>query len=307
MAATASKKQDGGAKETAEKGDFADLLASFSAGQVLASEGQADSKMYLIESGRVELVKSIEAAERVTATLEEGDFFGEISVLEEGAAHLVSARAVGEVRVLPIDAAALDYILKEQPALVLRLMHRLASRLRELEEQTLRAHEVAAGALAAEKSGALPGAEDVVAAVGGTVEVDPETLPKEPPQRRAVVHAALVHGASGKRFELHLDRESTVGRFDPVSKKSPDVDLQGLDSGHSLSRRHATFWFEGHRLLLREEPNVANGTFLGGRRLRPVRPQVVEHGEMIRFGLVDLSLEILEEDLAIPPGAEPGA
>ena len=103
--------------------------------------------------------------------------------------------------------------------------------------------------------------------------------------------AALVHDESGKKYPLNLDRESTVGRFDPVSKQSPDIDLQNLDSGHSLSRRHATFWFEGHCVLMREEAGVANGTFIAGRRLRPVRPQEVEPGETERIGLVDFALK----------------
>ncbi|MEM1181648.1 MAG: cyclic nucleotide-binding domain-containing protein [Acidobacteriota bacterium] len=295
MAAPVQKKKAGEKKEEAGQDEFSDLLLSFAAGEVAAAEGTADSRLYLIEKGTVELVKSLGAAERVTATLGEGDFFGELAVFEDGATHLVSARAVDEVRVLPIDTAALDYILKEQPTLARRLMQKLATRLRGLEEQALRAHEIAAGALAAEKA-PLPEAEDVVAAVGGTVEVSPEEIvgAEASPAKRlgAVLGATLIHDASGTRFELNLDRESRVGRFDPVSKESPDVDLQDLDAGHSLSRRHATFWFEGHCLLLREESGVANGTFIGGRRLRPVRPQVVEHGEKIRFGLVDFTLNL---------------
>ncbi|MEO1084135.1 MAG: FHA domain-containing protein, partial [Acidobacteriota bacterium] len=163
-----------------------------------------------------------------------------------------------------------------------------------------RAQEIAAGALVAEKA-PLPDVGDVMAAVGGTVEVDPEVLAaaEVTPSKRlgAVRRATLVHDDSGKRFMLNLDRESKVGRFDPVSKKSPDVDLQNIDSGHSLSRRHATFWLEGHCLLLREEAGVANGTFIGGHRLRPLRPQVVENGEKLRFGLVDFTLDVERADV----------
>jgi len=304
LAASHANKKAGDQKDDSDQNEFSDLLMTYTAGEVVASEGEADSKMYLIERGQVELVKSVGTAERVSATLGPGEFFGELSVLEEGARHLVSARAADEVRVLPIDAAALDYILREQPKLALRLMQALASRLRGLEEQALRAQEIAAGALAVDKA-PLPEAREVVEAVGGTVEVDPAEVVAglEPvPRLGAVRRATLVHDESGQRFEINLDRESNVGRFDPVSKKSPDIDLQDLDSDHSLSRRHATFWFEGHCLLVREESGVANGTFIGGRRLRPLRPQVVEHGEAIRFGLVDLTLALEREEAPEEPG-----
>ncbi|MCG8457105.1 MAG: cyclic nucleotide-binding domain-containing protein [Holophagales bacterium] len=271
-----------------EADDLADLLVSHSAGEILVAEGASDSRMYLIERGDVELVKSVGPAERIVATLGAGDFFGELCVIEEGAMHLLSARASTDVRVLPLDGVAFDFIVREQPELVMRILHRLASRLRRLDEDALRVHEIAAGVLAAEKS-SLPDAGEVLGAVAGRA---PAKSKRRKAQTGRIVKAALLHPPTGQRFELVLDGETLVGRFDPQTRTEPDVDLQTLDPESSLSRRHATLWRDDEAFFLREEPGVTNGTFVGKRRVTPGEPCPVDNGQWIRFGVVDLMLEV---------------
>ena len=52
-------------------------------GDIIFSEGDIGTDMYIIQSGTVELLKAIGSETRVLATLEKGDFFGEMSVLED--------------------------------------------------------------------------------------------------------------------------------------------------------------------------------------------------------------------------------
>ncbi|MEM9557814.1 MAG: cyclic nucleotide-binding domain-containing protein [Acidobacteriota bacterium] len=262
----------------AKDDDFRDLLLTFAAGDTIVRAGQTDVQMYLVDSGRVELVKGAGPAERIVSTREAGDFFGELSALEEGAPHLTTARAATAVRVLPLDAAALGFIVRERPELALRILHRLALRLRTLDEETLRAHEIAAGPLAAERK-PLPAADQVVAQAtrrGGT----------------ALPDAALVHRDTGQRFRLTLDRRLLIGRFDPVTQSAPDIDLEIVDPQRTLSRRHASIWRDGASIYVREEPGVANGTALDDQSLAAEQPMRIRPGQTLRLGLVELELDL---------------
>jgi 3',5'-cyclic-nucleotide phosphodiesterase len=106
------------------------------------------------------------------------------------------------------------------------------------------------------------------------------------PAPGAGVAARLLHVESGSYFPLPAASEAVVGRADPRSKSQPDVELSSVDAHRSLSRRHAVVKRveTGYRLV--EEPRVANGTFLNGRRLRPGVAVPLKDGDEVSFGLI---------------------
>ena len=61
-------------------------------GDIIFSEGEIGNEMFIIQSGTVELLKTIGKDTKVLATLEKGDFFGEMSVLEDLPAHRLRPR-----------------------------------------------------------------------------------------------------------------------------------------------------------------------------------------------------------------------
>lgn len=102
---------------------------------------------------------------------------------------------------------------------------------------------------------------------------------------------ALLHAASGERFVLEPGRdEFLVGRIDPVTGITPEINLGPLDSARSLSRRHAKLLRQGALLFLREEVGTANGTFLNGQRLATGAPVGVKPGDRLRFGTIETEL-----------------
>jgi len=56
-------------------------LKRFEPGEIIFSEGETGKEMYIIKSGLVEVIKSIEDDEVVLAKLKEGDFFGEMAII----------------------------------------------------------------------------------------------------------------------------------------------------------------------------------------------------------------------------------
>src|SRR5262245_47707615 len=68
---------------TGGKNPLEKFLVAYPMGEIIFSEGDIGTEMYIVQTGTVELLKAIGSETRVLSTLEKGDFFGEMSVLED--------------------------------------------------------------------------------------------------------------------------------------------------------------------------------------------------------------------------------
>lgn len=122
----------------AADGDAAGRLArfgrSFNAGEVLFREGEPGADAYLLEEGRVRLIKKVRGAERSLMVLKAGDLFGE-SALLAGALRSSTAIALSAGVALAIDQATLQNLLEREPDLAARIVQQLVRRLRDAEDQ----------------------------------------------------------------------------------------------------------------------------------------------------------------------------
>jgi CRP-like cAMP-binding protein len=254
------------------------FLVKFEPGQTIFEQGRPGAEMFVIQEGQVEILRRVGPMERRLAMLEAGDFFGEMSVLED-LPRSATARAVSAAKLLPIDASTFDQMLREHPEIAVRMMRRLSRRLRQRDESDARAQEIVAGPLAGvAHSAANP--EPV------TLDVREQPAPAAPPAP-ATAQARLVH-ANGTTFAVVANGESRIGRFDPVTNLAPEIDLGPLDTERSLSRRHARISGRDGGYFLREEIGTANGTFAGGVRLETGKERQIRDGEALRFGQIEM-------------------
>jgi CRP-like cAMP-binding protein len=107
---------------------------SFHAGEVLYREGEAGSEAYLLEEGRVRLIKRVRGAERSIMVLKAGDLLGE-SALIVGAARSSTAIALSAGTALVLDQDTLQNLLEHNPSVAARLVQQLVRRLRDAEDQ----------------------------------------------------------------------------------------------------------------------------------------------------------------------------
>lgn len=297
-----------------------DLYVDVPAGQFLFREGDPGAEMYIIETGSIAILRAARGAEPM-AVLEPGDFLGEMSVLEDQP-RFASAQARSDSRLLRIERAAFADLLRQNVEIAVRIMRKLALRQRRAEQriselqQELARLRTAVPAPAAERpvAAAPPAAAAPVAAPAAAaappapVAAAPVAAPAPPAAAAPVAAAAppapavaapagglaLVHAASGQRFVLDpACSEFLVGRIDPVTGITPEINLGPLDSARSLSRRHAKLLRQGALLLLREEVGTANGTFLNGQRLATGTPVAVKPGDSLRFGTIEITLAAL--------------
>ena len=242
-----------------------DHRLEMAAGDYVFREGDLGTEMFIVNEGQVEILKRIGGEERQLAVLEKGDFFGEMSLLEE-LPRTASARALTDAKLLEINGSTFDRMLRNNPEIAVRMMRKLSRRLRQTDELLQQAL--------------------------GTTETEASAGFPLPDRQRPLGQELLVHEKSGMEFHLSASSETTLGRKDPVTGIYPDVDLTPLDNQRSISRRHAKIHRRGERFFLCEDIGTMNGTYVNGERLETGVPGEVREGDRVRVGVVELTLRI---------------
>ncbi|MBI2394970.1 MAG: Crp/Fnr family transcriptional regulator [Deltaproteobacteria bacterium] len=106
----------------------------FSAGDVIFREGDAGNEAFLLQEGRVRLLKKVRTVERSLMVLKPGDLFGE-SALNPGATRSSTAVALTDGVALALAETTFRTLLQNNPAVAARVLGQLVRRLRELEDQ----------------------------------------------------------------------------------------------------------------------------------------------------------------------------
>jgi CRP-like cAMP-binding protein len=101
-------------------------------GDTIIRQGERGRDMFVIQSGRVEVIQTTEAGEQKLATLESGDFFGEMALFEEQT-RSATVRACGDAVVLQVDKKTLLRRIMEDPLLAVNLLQTMAHRIRDLD------------------------------------------------------------------------------------------------------------------------------------------------------------------------------
>jgi uncharacterized membrane protein len=106
-------------------------IVNFKAGDIIFNVGDPGDSMYVLKSGNV--VLSVRTKTGENFVLEEptaGDFFGEISLLDEGPRN-ACARALTDVELLEVDRGDLDELIRIRPAAALDILAATGRRLRQ--------------------------------------------------------------------------------------------------------------------------------------------------------------------------------
>jgi CRP/FNR family cyclic AMP-dependent transcriptional regulator len=106
----------------------------FAKGDILLEEGAVGSDVFLMISGRCEVRRHVGKRDKLQATLEAGQFFGEMAVLSPDP-RTATVCAVEDVRVLVLSAWEFQMALQDNAALASHIAKVLAQRLRDAEEE----------------------------------------------------------------------------------------------------------------------------------------------------------------------------
>jgi CRP/FNR family transcriptional regulator, cyclic AMP receptor protein len=97
-------------------------VAGMKAGDFLLQEGKVDDSLYVLASGRLEVVKSDQGGEYVTLhVLQPGDMAGELGFIDS-MPHSAGLRAITDCEVFSIDKKEFDTLIEKEPDLVYKVM-----------------------------------------------------------------------------------------------------------------------------------------------------------------------------------------
>ncbi len=218
----------------------------FPEGAVVFEEGDPGSRMYVIQSGEVRIVKRVGTRDIMLARLGAGEAFGEMALLE-GQPRSATAIVEAPSRILVIDEGAFADLIRRNGEIALRLLRRLSARLREANRQIRNFVSADAMGRAVEVLRALSGAPGDDGFRPIPSEIGPEGLavragaPPEAPELWARLRRSRLVREVGGRAELapaevvesflrYLDLRA---RFHAIAagelSEVPDLDLEGPD------------------------------------------------------------------------------
>jgi CRP/FNR family cyclic AMP-dependent transcriptional regulator len=106
---------------------------SLKAGELLFRQGDPGDQMFLIRSGKIKITRSSGDVEKTLAVLKEGDFFGEMAVID-GSPRSAAATAIEETMLMIVDREAFNSQLKNNP-MIAYVLETMSRRLRETNKQ----------------------------------------------------------------------------------------------------------------------------------------------------------------------------
>lgn len=107
---------------------------NFPRGTVLFEENDPGSRMYVIRKGRVRIFRKLGASEVVLAFMGPGDFFGEMALLEN-LPRSASAEVVEDAVLVEVDSGTFEDMIRNNSEVAVRIMRKLASRVREVDKR----------------------------------------------------------------------------------------------------------------------------------------------------------------------------
>jgi uncharacterized membrane protein len=109
-------------------------VVRYKAGDMVFSYGDPGDSLYVIRTGEVEVFFKDDTGERIVLeTAREGDFFGELSLLDNGP-RTASVVVTRDVEALRVDRSDLDHLLRMHPEAALDLLTAMGKRMRVTAE-----------------------------------------------------------------------------------------------------------------------------------------------------------------------------
>ena len=107
---------------------FQRFAKKFQKGDILFCEYEPGSNFYLIQSGRIEILRIMGGIQKTVDVLHPGELFGEMAILEE-APRSATARAMDDVVALEFNRENFEVLMQGNPQIALNLLKLFSKRI----------------------------------------------------------------------------------------------------------------------------------------------------------------------------------
>jgi CRP-like cAMP-binding protein len=115
------------------KDEEASLGKDYKDGDIIFEENSIGKEMYIILTGNAKVIKKKDGAETTLATLEEGVFFGEMSLFDNSP-RSATVKALGDIKLLEINQKNFLKKISRDPSLAFRMLEKMSQRIRNSDE-----------------------------------------------------------------------------------------------------------------------------------------------------------------------------
>jgi len=109
-------------------------------GEFIIRQGEMGDSMFVIQQGKVEVLREETNRTFSLTELGPGDLFGEMALCEKEP-RSATVRALGEVRVLTVDKRTFLRRVQEDPSLAFNVLQTMSARIRSLDAEVARLRE----------------------------------------------------------------------------------------------------------------------------------------------------------------------
>lgn len=107
---------------------------TFPANEKIFGEGEIGAEMFIIQTGKVRISKHSQDTEKTLVILEEGDFFGEMAVIDKGP-RSATATAVEETKCIVLNEELFEQQMQNNARIVKKILKNMSARLRDANKQ----------------------------------------------------------------------------------------------------------------------------------------------------------------------------
>jgi len=103
-------------------------------GEIIIKQGTLGNCLYVIQAGKVEVIKEHSEKEIKVAELGETEFFGEMGLFEKDV-RSCTVKALGDAKIMTIDKRNFYQSIHKDSTLAYRLLEKMSNRLREVNKK----------------------------------------------------------------------------------------------------------------------------------------------------------------------------
>ncbi len=109
---------------------FGKFVRTYRRGETIFEEGSPGQEMYIIASGTVRVTARKPGGESLLAVLKPGEFFGEMALVDAAERSGTATAEEDGTRLIELNLERFLYLVQQQPAFALTIMHTLCQRIR---------------------------------------------------------------------------------------------------------------------------------------------------------------------------------
>jgi CRP-like cAMP-binding protein len=185
---------------------FGRFAKSYKNGEMIFSEFEPGDTFYVIQSGRVELVKILGNVEKTLDILQPNDMFGEMAILENSP-RSATAIALDEVTLLEFNRQTFEVLMQGNPQIALKLLRMFTKRICDTKRRymilTLEEPEARVADVFLMLDESLP--DPKRATESREFEIKTDDIARWAGLSAAQAKQALAHFASQSRVEMKVD------------------------------------------------------------------------------------------------------